>query len=134
VLGRARSVSREDAIHFVCTDWRHIAELVTARKQVYGHLINIAVWTKPNANPGGSFYRSQHELIGVFRVGSAPHVTDIGLGRHGRSRSNVWRYPCVNASRAGHCSAHGHRKHPCLLAKLPRRISFRARMENQISI
>ena len=51
--------------------------------------------------PRGSFYRSQHELIGVFRVGDAPHLNNVKLGRHGRSRSNVWRYPGVNSFRAG---------------------------------
>src|SRR5262245_63035739 len=40
----------------------------------------------------GSFYRSQHELIGVFRVGNEPHLNNVELGRHGRSRSNVWHY------------------------------------------
>jgi DNA methylase len=53
-------------------------------------------------NPGqGSFYRSQHELIPVFRVGKGPHLNNIELGRHGRNRSNVWRYAGVNSFRAG---------------------------------
>jgi DNA modification methylase len=100
VLDRATSVSREGAIHFVCTDWRHIAELVTVGKQVYGELINIAAWIKSSVNPG-SFYTNQHELVGVFRVGRALHINNIELERHGRSRSNVWRYAAVNAFRAG---------------------------------
>ena len=100
VLDRATSVSREGAIHFVCTDWRHIAELVTVGKQIYGELINIAAWIKSSANLG-SFYRNQHELVGVFRVGRAPHINNIELDRHRRSRSNVWRYAAVNAFRAG---------------------------------
>jgi DNA modification methylase len=99
-LGTAASVSREGAIHFVCTDWRHIDELMAAAKQVYGEIINIAVWVKSNAGMG-SFYRSQHEFIGVFRVGKAPHLNNIELGRHGRSRSNVWHYAGLNAFRAG---------------------------------
>jgi hypothetical protein len=49
----------------------------------------------------GSFYRSQHELIGVFRVGRAPHLNAIELGRHGRSRSNVRKYAGANTFRAG---------------------------------
>src|SRR5579864_6887094 len=96
----AVAVSRDGAIHFACTDWRHITELVTAGKPVYGDLINIAVWVKSNAGLG-SFYRSQHELIGVFRVGRGPHLNNVELGRHGRSRSNVWHYAGVNAFRAG---------------------------------
>ena len=60
----------------------------------------MVVWVKSNAGQG-SFYRSQHELIGVFRVGNLPHLNNVELGRHGRSRSNVWHYAGVNAFRAG---------------------------------
>ena len=67
---------------------------------VYGETLNIAVWVKSNAGQG-SFYRSQHELIGVFRVGDAPHLNNVELGRHGRSRSNVWHYGGMNTFRAG---------------------------------
>jgi DNA modification methylase len=96
----AASVSREGAVHFVCMDWRHIAELMAAAKPIYGEAINVAVWVKSNAGRG-SFYRSQHEFIGVFRVGKTPHLNNIELGRHGRSRSNVWHYAGVNSFRAG---------------------------------
>jgi DNA modification methylase len=99
-LNAAASVSREGALHYVCTDWRHIAELLAAAKPVYGDTINIAVWVKSNAGQG-SFYRSQHELVGIFRVGQAPHLNNVELGRHGRSRSNVWYYAGVNSFRAG---------------------------------
>jgi DNA modification methylase len=99
-LNAAASVSREGALHYVCIDWRHIAELLAAAKSVYGDTINIAVWVKSNAGQG-SFYRSQHELVGIFRVGQAPHLNNVELGRHGRSRSNVWHYAGVNAFRAG---------------------------------
>jgi DNA modification methylase len=67
---------------------------------IYGELINVAVWVKSNAGQG-SFYRSQHEFIGVFRLGKTPYLNNIELGRHGRSRSNVWRYAGVNSFRAG---------------------------------
>ncbi len=99
-LNVAASASRDGALHYVCTDWRHIAELMAAAKPVYGDTINIAVWVKSNAGQG-SFYRSQHEFIGVFRVGQAPHLNNVELGRHGRSRSNVWHYAGVNSFRAG---------------------------------
>jgi DNA modification methylase len=81
-------------------DWRHIGELLEAGGTVYGDTLNIAVWVKSNAGQG-SFYRSQHELVGVFRVGKGPHLNNIELGRHGRSRSNVWHYAGVNTFRAG---------------------------------
>ena len=59
-------------------------------------MLNLVVWAKANAGQG-SFYRSQHELIGVFRVGRTPHLNNVELGRHGRNRSNVWRYSGVNS-------------------------------------
>lgn len=99
-LGRAAAVSRDGAIHYVCIDWRHIGELVDAGRAIYGAMVNLAVWVKSNAGQG-SFYRSQHELVGVFRVGGEAHLNNIELGRHGRSRSNVWTYSGVNTFRAG---------------------------------
>jgi DNA methylase len=99
-LAAAAAVSHDGAVHYVCMDWRHIGELLEAGGTVYGDTLNIAVWVKSNAGQG-SFYRSQHELVGVFRVGKGPHLNNIELGRHGRSRSNVWHYAGVNTFRAG---------------------------------
>lgn len=99
-LGAAASVSCNGAVHYVCMDWRHIGELLEAGGKVYGDTLNIAVWVKSNGGQG-SFYRSQHELIGVFRVGDMPHLNNVELGRHGRNRSNVWHYQGVNTFRAG---------------------------------
>jgi len=44
----------------------------------------------------GSLYRSKHELVFVYRVGSAQHINAVELGRHGRNRTNVWDYASVN--------------------------------------
>ena len=99
-LTLAASVSIDGAVHFVCMDWRHIGELVEAGRAAYGAMLNLIVWVKSNAGQG-TFYRSQHELIGAFRVGNAPHLNTIELGRHGRSRSNVWKYAGANTFRAG---------------------------------
>jgi 16S rRNA G966 N2-methylase RsmD len=99
-LTLAAHASVEGAVHFVCIDWRHISELVQAGRTAYGAMLNLIAWVKSNAGQG-SFYRSQYELIGVFRVGNAPHLNTIELGRHGRSRSNVWKYSGVNTFRAG---------------------------------
>jgi DNA modification methylase len=49
----------------------------------------------------GSLYRSKHELIFVFKVGTAPHINNVELGRHGRNRSNVWDYPGISSMRRG---------------------------------
>ena len=78
-LGNAAAHSRSGAVHYVCIDWRHIGELLEAGQQTYGEMLNLAVWVKSNAGQG-SFYRSQHELIGVFRVGEASHINNIELG------------------------------------------------------
>ena len=99
-LSLAAAHSKEGAIHFVCMDWRHIGEMTAAGKQVYGDPRNLIVWAKNNAGQG-SFYRSQHELIFVFKNGDAPHTNNIELGRYGRNRSNVWNYPGVNTFRTG---------------------------------
>ncbi len=99
-LAQAAAVSRDGAVHYVCMDWRHVGELVEAGGTIYAEMLNLAVWVKSNAGQG-SFYRSQHELIGVFRVGAQVHLNNVELGRHGRSRSNVWHYAGVNAFRAG---------------------------------
>jgi DNA modification methylase len=66
---------------------------------VYGKLINLVVWSKTNAGQG-SLYRSQHELIFVYKVGNGPHLNNVELGRHGRNRSNVWTYPGANTFRS----------------------------------
>jgi DNA modification methylase len=99
-LTAVATVSRDGAVHFVCMDWRHLAELLEAGGAIYDEMLNLVVWAKSNAGQG-SFYRSAHELIGVYRVGKAPHLNNIELGRHGRSRSNVWHYAGVNTFRAG---------------------------------
>jgi DNA modification methylase len=99
-LGHAAAHSADGSIHYVCMDWRHIAELIAAGRSVYTELKNICVWAKTNAGQG-SFYRSQHELVAVFKNGTAPHLNTFELGQHGRSRTNVWTYAGVNTFRAG---------------------------------
>ena len=100
VLSLAAKHSIKGAILFVFMDWRHIGELLAAGSAVYFELKNVVVWVKTNAGQG-TFYRSQHELIFVFKNGDGPHVNNFQLGQHGRNRSNVWTYPGVNTFRAG---------------------------------
>ena len=99
-LSAAASVSRNGALHFVCIDWRHVDALIGAGRENYDEFLNLIVWNKTNAGQG-SFYRSQHELIGLFRVGDKAHQNNIELGRHGRNRSNVWTYAGVNSFGSG---------------------------------
>lgn len=95
-LGASAEVSRDGAVHFVCMDWRHAADLTSVGAEVYGGLLNLCVWNKSNAGMG-SLYRSKHELVFVFKVGTAPHVNAVELGQHGRNRTNVWDYASVNS-------------------------------------
>src|SRR5438094_5667298 len=88
--------SKDGAIHFVCMDWRHMAELLTAGRRAYQELKNLCVWAKDNAGMG-SLYRSQHELIFVFKNGQSAHRNNVQLGQFGRYRTNVWHYPGVNS-------------------------------------
>ena len=99
-LGHAAQYSTDGSIHFVCMDWRHLGEILDAGKEVYTELKNLVVWNKSNAGQG-SFYRSQHELIFVFKNGEGQHCNNFELGQHGRTRSNVWSYAGVNSFRAG---------------------------------
>jgi DNA modification methylase len=94
-LGNGIRVSTEAAVHFVCMDWRHVGDLIDVGRELYDTMLNLVVWNKTNAGQG-SFYRSQHELIGVFRTGGHPHRNNIELGRFGRNRSNVWTYAGAN--------------------------------------
>ncbi len=94
-LGHAAGHSRNGAIHFVCMDWRHSAEILAAGRQIYTEFKNLCVWNKSNAGMG-SLYRSKHELVFVFKVGKAAHTNNIVLGQFGRHRTNVWDYPSQN--------------------------------------
>ena len=84
-----------NSVHFIFQDWRHASELLAAGRQVYETLLNVCVWVKDNGGLG-SFYRSQHELVFVFRNGKGPHRNNIQLGQFGRNRTNVWHYPGVS--------------------------------------
>ncbi|MDX2288894.1 MAG: DNA methyltransferase [Hyphomicrobiaceae bacterium] len=86
----------DGAIHFVCMDWRHVGEVLAAATPTYTELKNICVWAKTNGGMG-SLYRSQHELVFVYKSGRAPHINNVELGRHGRYRTNVWQYAGANA-------------------------------------
>lgn len=100
VLQQMADHSVDGSIHFQCMDWRHMAEMLAAGTQVYTELKNLIVWAKDNGGMG-SFYRSRHELIFVFKNGRAPHINTFGLGQSGRYRTNVWEYRGVNSRGAG---------------------------------
>jgi DNA modification methylase len=97
-LGAAVSASRDGALHYVCMDWRHLLETLSAGKALYDSFLNMCIWNKDNGGMG-SFYRSKHELVLVFKVGTASHTNNVELGRYGRNRTNVWDYAGVNTFR-----------------------------------
>lgn len=88
--------SVDGSIHFICMDWRHLYELMSAGRETYTELKNLCVWAKTNGGMG-SLYRSRHELIAVYKHGCAPHINNVELGRFGRNRTNVWDYAGINA-------------------------------------
>jgi DNA modification methylase len=92
--------SRDGSIHQVFMDWRHLQEILSAGREVYNDLLNVCVWAKTQGGMG-SLYRSQHELVMIFKHGKQPHQNNIQLGRFGRYRSNVWNYTGIQGMRSG---------------------------------
>jgi DNA modification methylase len=90
-------------------DWRGYPPLTTAALNLGLAPLNLIVWAKTNAGMG-SLYRSQHELLPLFKKGTASHTNNIELGKNGRWRSNVWTYP--GASTMGSDSRKGLQHHP----------------------
>jgi DNA modification methylase len=88
--------SLQGSLHFLFMDWRHLGALLAAGNRAYTELKNLCVWVKHNAGMG-SLYRSQHELVFVFKHGRGRHRNNIQLGQYGRHRSNVWEFPGANS-------------------------------------
>jgi DNA modification methylase len=119
--------SRNGSIHYVFMDWRHVRALLNAAHPHYSELKNVLAWNKTNAGQG-SFYRSKHELIAVFKNGTATHINNFGLGGQGRYRTNVLDYPSVNSlhpARRGDLELHPTVKPVALIADLIRDCSRR---------
>lgn len=95
VFKNLTGVSQSGSIHYICMDWRHMQEVLTAAKGTYSELKNLCVWNKTNGGMG-SLYRSKHELVFVFKSGTEPHINNVQLGQYGRYRTNVWDYAGVN--------------------------------------
>ncbi len=88
--------SRDGSLHYVCMDWRSLSHLLAAGEVAYDEYKNLCVWSKSQGGMG-SMYRSQHELISVFKKGTAPHINNVELGKNGRNRTNVWTYAGMNS-------------------------------------
>ena len=92
--------SHDGAIHFICMDWRHMGEVLDAASELY-ELKNVCVWNKTGGL--GTFYRSKHEMVFVFKAGSGPHINNFGLGEKGRYRDQR-----LGLSRGQHLQARPH--------------------------
>ncbi len=90
-FGHMTAFSNDGSLHYQCIDWRSAYQLQTAGRSIYSELKNLCVWNKTNGGMG-SLYRSKHELVFVYKKGTAPHINNIELGRFGRNRTNVWDY------------------------------------------
>jgi DNA modification methylase len=90
-------------------DWRSVEHVLASGRQLGLSLLNVVAWVKSNAGQG-SMWRSQHELLPIFKKGEAAHVNNVALGRFGRWRSNVWIHP--GASSLGSEARDGLAHHP----------------------
>jgi hypothetical protein len=93
---RIKENTKPGAILFLCMDWRHIRELTDAGIHNNFVLQNLCVWDK-GVGGMGSLYRSQHELVFVYKSGNASHTNNVQLGKFGRNRTNVWPYAGANS-------------------------------------
>jgi hypothetical protein len=108
-LGMAAAHCKDGAIAFVCMDWRGMEALLAAGRSAFTEFKQLCVWNKTNGGMG-TFYRSKHELIFVYKVGTAPHTNNFGLGDTGRYRTNVWDYPGISSM--GSARREDHARHP----------------------
>jgi len=111
VCGLIARYSRNGTIVYISMDWRHGFEILTAGRRAFSELKNICVWHK--THPGmGTFYRSAHEFVFVWKNGRCPHINNFELGQHGRYRTNVWTYSA--AELAGPTRSEGLKLHPTI--------------------
>lgn len=90
--------SQNGSLHYHFIDWRGLRIFLNVGYKLYSDLKNICVWSKSNGGGMGSLYRSQHEMVCVFKNGDAPHINNVELGKNGRNRTNVWEYPGIRAN------------------------------------
>jgi DNA modification methylase len=121
---------RDGAVLDLCMDWRGLYPLQTAMRKAGLSLINLAAWVKSNGGMG-SLYRSQHELVLIAKKGTAPHINNVALGKHGRYRTNVWRFAGVNSfgrGRMEQLTAHPTPKPVALVADAIRDVTNRGQI------
>jgi DNA modification methylase len=95
-LSHMKQHSVDGALVYVSMDWRHALEMITAAESQGLEQKNLCVWAK-GCGGMGSLYRSEHELVFVFKAGEGKHANNVQLGRFGRNRTNVWNFAGVNS-------------------------------------
>jgi DNA modification methylase len=88
--------SIDGAICSTFINWRHLSEILVAGRKVFSELKNVCVWVNPNGGTG-TFYRSRHQLVFIWKHGKSSHRNTFELGQYGRFRTNVWEYAGVNS-------------------------------------
>lgn len=88
IFERLAANTAAGSIHMVCMEWQQQTEVLAAGRNVYSELLDLCVWNKSNPVPG-TFYRAKHELIYVWKNGTA---SPIANSKRRRLRSNVWNY------------------------------------------
>ncbi|MGL4562709.1 MAG: site-specific DNA-methyltransferase [Brevinema sp.] len=99
-LSNVTKYSKDGSVHYICMDWRHMLEVQTVGEKLYSELKNICVWNKGYGGMG-SLYRSQHEMVFVFKYGEGEYTNNIELGKHGRNRTNIWNYAGMRKGKDG---------------------------------
>lgn len=103
-LGASASHLTDGGLAYVFMDHAHIGELLEAGSEVFTERKAICVWDK-GAGGMGSLYRNAHELVTVFKKGTAKHINNVALGKHGRNRTTIWRYPGIAQQGRGRAKA-----------------------------
>jgi len=88
-------------------DWRGYPAVVAAAVELGLAPFNLIFWAKSNGAMG-SLYRSQHELLPLFKKGQAPHINNVQRGKNRRGRSNLWTYPGARLHSAARDGASQH--------------------------
>ncbi len=91
VLVVAKAAARPGALIYSFMDWRHIEDLIAVGREELEELVHLCVWVKQSGGMG-TLYRSQHELVAVFKARAGSAINNVQLGRFGRNRTNVWHY------------------------------------------
>ena len=95
-LAAMKAACTPGALLYCFMDWRHLRELSAAGDEQQLELKNVCVWDK-GCGAMGSLYRSQHELVFVYKVPGGNHTNNVQLGKYGRNRTNVWAYAGINS-------------------------------------